>query len=254
MSWRAAFASEIGTSHVALGTPCQDSCIVLVEGGSDPVLGIFVSDGAGSAAFGGEGADLAVEVASRFWSEAVEKKSIWNEEFAFSCVAAVRAAIQTSADASGRSMRDYACTFLGVVASRSDVLLMQVGDGGIVIDFGDGLSAPIRPMSGMYANMTNFLTDDDALSVMAVRHFAGMITRVAAFTDGLQHLALHMATNSPHQPFFSRFFDVLAKTSEHQDGEVEAALRRFLQSTAVNERTDDDKTLALAVWNGAGQG
>ena len=56
-----------------------------------------------------------------------------------------------------------------------------------------------------------------------------------------------MATNTAHEPFFKPFFSILAKTTSDQEDQLEAALVGFLNSEAVNERTDDDKTLALAV-------
>ncbi|MDY0748430.1 hypothetical protein SNE35_28280 [Paucibacter sp. R3-3] len=56
-----------------------------------------------------------------------------------------------------------------------------------------------------------------------------------------------MATNTAHEPFFAPFFKVLAAAAATQEDELQSALVRFLGSPAVNERTDDDKTLALAV-------
>ena len=61
--------------------------------------------------------------------------------------------IYATADQQGAKARDYACTFLGVVASPSATLLMQIGDGGIVVDVGNGLEVPITPMIGEYANL-----------------------------------------------------------------------------------------------------
>jgi hypothetical protein len=57
-----------------------------------------------------------------------------------------------------------------------------------------------------------------------------------------------MATNTAHVPFFTPFFNVLATATAAQEDHLQAELVRFLQSSAVNERTDDDKTLALAHW------
>jgi hypothetical protein len=102
-------------------------------------------------------------------------------------------------------------------------------------------------MSGEYANMTNFITDDEAVSIMKSRVYQSRVTRVAAFTDGLQRLALNLSNNTPHEPFFAPFFSVLATVGENKEDELTAALVAFLNSDAVNERTDDDKTLALAL-------
>ena len=56
-----------------------------------------------------------------------------------------------------------------------------------------------------------------------------------------------MATNKPHEPFFAKFFQVLASATVDKEDELHSALVRFLGSPSVNERTDDDKSLAIAV-------
>jgi hypothetical protein len=130
-------------------------------------------------------------------------------------------------------------------------LALQVGDGAIVIDVGTGPHAAFVPMSGEYANMTSFVTDEDAVQVVESRVYSEVADKVAAFTDGLQPVALNQAENTPHIPFFEAFFNVM-DTAEAADEVVlqehlTAALLRFLGSEGVNQRTDDDKTLALAL-------
>lgn len=250
MSWRIANAAEVGTSHVTTGRPCEDSCWAQVDttAAGMPVLSIFVADGAGSAARGGEGADLAVQEAASF---IVDKLKLFefglSDDLAVSCVIAIREKLYSVAAAEGLTARDYACTFLGVISSEQATLVLQVGDGGIVLDMGAGLEVPIVPMVGEYANMTHFITDEDAVNVLETKTLSGPAIRVAVFSDGLQRLALNMATNTPHEPFFAKFFSVLGNLPVDKEDEMNAALVRFLSSAAVNERTDDDKTLALAV-------
>lgn len=250
MTWRVVAASVVGTSHKTIGTACQDSCLAQVE--TDPtkplLLTIFVADGAGSATHGGKGAELAIEAATAFVDQYYDTEFVLNAEWAVECIQAVRAKIYAVADQNGAKARDYACTFLGVVASPFTTLLMQIGDGGIVVDVGNGLEVPISPMVGEYANMTNFVTDENAVDVLAVADLPARADKVAVFTDGIQRLALNMATNTAHAPFFTPFFKVLATTSATQEDQLQVELARFLQSPAVNERTDDDKTLAFAYW------
>lgn len=250
MSWRVVGASEVGTSHVALGRGCEDSCWaqVGVTASGMPFLQIFVADGAGSASNGGEGADLAIQAAADF----VEKKLRLAEfglsdELATQCVMAVREKIYARADAVGLKARDFACTFLGVLSCKLGTLVLQIGDGGIVVDVGHGLEVPVVPMTGEYANMTHFLTDEDAVNQMVTKTYPEEALRVAVFSDGLQRLALNMADNTAHEPFFANFFKVLGAATSEQEDQLHSALVRFLQSPAVNDRTDDDKTLTLAV-------
>lgn len=249
--WRVVAASVVGTSHKTIGTACQDSCLAHVEPDptKPPLLTIFVADGAGSATHGGKGAELAIEAATAFVDQHyVRTEFALNDEWAVECIQAVRAKIYAEADQNGAKARDYACTFLGVVASPFATLLMQIGDGGIVVDVGNGLEVPITPMAGEYANMTNFVTDENAIDVLVVADLPARAEKVAVFSDGIQRLALNMATNTAHAPFFTPFFMVLATASATQEDHLQAELARFLQSPAVNERTDDDKTLAFAHW------
>ncbi|MGQ7171152.1 protein phosphatase 2C domain-containing protein, partial [Escherichia sp. R-CC3] len=62
MSWRLVYASAVGTSHISADLPCQDACQMQVAWLNDqqPLLVMFLADGAGSVSQGGEGATLAV--------------------------------------------------------------------------------------------------------------------------------------------------------------------------------------------------
>jgi hypothetical protein len=193
---------------------------------------------------------LAIEAAAAFVGQyyAQAEECALTDHWAVECVQAVRAKIYAAAERQGAKARDYACTFLGVVASPLATLLMQIGDGGIVVDVGNGLAVPITPIAGEYANMTNFVTDENAIDVLVVTVLPARPDKVAVFSDGIQRLALNMATNTAHVPFFAPFFTVLAAATATQEDHLQAELARFLQSPAVNERTDDDKTLALAHW------
>jgi hypothetical protein len=254
--WRVVAAAAAGTSHIRGGKPCEDRCWAHVlpeldgalEGDSDgtrPLLSLFVADGAGSASHAAEGAEAAIQAAISFIQQA--SSLILDDQTATECVAAVRASIQERAEAAGLTGRDYACTFLGVLSSPSSTLALQVGDGGIVLDVGAGLELSMPPMSGEYANMTRFVTDEDALDALTTMIYPAPVNRVAVFTDGLERLAIDLSSLRPHEPLFERLFNVLEAASKAADEEIRAALVRFLDSPAVNERTDDDKSLALAV-------
>ncbi|MBT3067952.1 PP2C family serine/threonine-protein phosphatase [Rhodoferax sp. U11-2br] len=250
MSWRVVCASEVGTSHVAVGRDCEDSCWAQVGATANgmPFLQLFVADGAGSASNGGEGADLAIQAAADFVDKKLRQPEFGlSDELATQCVMHVRDKLYGRADALGLKARDLACTFLGVLSCKLGTLVLQIGDGGIVLDVGQGLEVPVVPMSGEYANMTHFISDEDAVSQMVTKTYPGIASRIAVFSDGLQRLALNMAENTAHEPFFDKFFKVLGASSPEQDDQLHGALVRFLQSPAVNDRTDDDKTLALAV-------
>lgn len=250
VTWRIVAASSVGTSHVTAGKECEDSCLALVEpAGLHPeTLTIFVADGAGSASHALAGAELAVEAASAYIKQALGHADFsLTEALAVDCVQAVRESLIARAETKELTPRDFACTFLGLLSNDQGTLVMQVGDGGIVVDVGEGLVVPIAPMGGEYANMTTFVTEASAIDQLATRFYPGKAQRAAVFSDGLQRLALNLAANSVHEPFFKPFFRTLATATASQEEELAPALARFLASEAVNERTDDDKTLVVAV-------
>lgn len=251
MTWRLVYASEVGTSHEHTATPCQDSCWAQVDqlASGEPLLSVFVADGAGSAAKGGEGAELAIEAAAAFVAKKLKQGEFGlSDTLATDIVLAVRERVYAAADAAGLKARDFACTFLGVLSSAHGTLVLQIGDGGVVLDTGSGLEVAVVPMSGEFVNMTHFVTDEDAVTVLATKAYPDRALKVAAFTDGIQRLALNLATNTPHEPFFAPFFNGMAKATAEQEDMLQGLLVKFLGSAPVNERTDDDKTLALALW------
>ncbi len=271
MNWRVVSAAAIGTSHRTNGSDCQDDCWAMVEQlGGERVLTVFVADGAGSARYGRDGATTAVQSAARFMAEAFASGALaltaeQAPALARDCVQAVRSAIlemasaRSDADAVGGidaidtedknsiEARDFACTFLGAISTSQATLVFQIGDGAIVLDTGNGLELFTAPMTGEYANMTHFVTQDDCLEVMVHKLYSGGALRLAAFSDGLQRLALNMSEGTPYEPFFEPFFTILAKASAEQEDMLQTQLAAFLDSAPVNERTDDDKSLALAV-------
>ena len=160
--WRVVAASAVGTSHIANGSECQDHCLAQVKTNptQPPLLTIFLSDGAGSATFGGTGAQLAIQAASIYAGQHyVHSGFVPSAHWAKKCIQDVRANIFADAVKRDAKARDYACTFLGIVASPFATLVMQIGDGGIVVDIGSGFIVPIAPMSGEYVNLTSFVTD-----------------------------------------------------------------------------------------------
>lgn len=242
MAWRLLAGRAQGTSHLLDNTPCEDYFCTEVDDGA---LSVFVADGAGSAQCGGEGAKIACETALAF----AKTQSAAAEHFARDCVIAIQQAILSRCENSKENYtpRDFACTFLALLTNQEKTLCFQVGDGAIIVDTGEGLAVAIAPMQGEYANMTHFVSDDDALEHLVVETLEARPEKIALMTDGLQRLALNLSSNTPHQPFFKPFFDALLNTPCDQDEDLQTALEQFLNSELVNVRTDDDKTLVLGV-------
>lgn len=249
MNWRHLCACATGTSHVSGGTPCQDSGFVapVKSPKGNSFLIALAADGAGSAAYSAEGAELACEAAGRFLCEHIEMSGddVLSTDLALKCLEQVRSAIFSAADARQNTSREYACTLVGCIVGPTEALAFQMGDGALVFSSGTGFYPVFWPDAGEYANMTYFVTDENAekrLQATIVR----APDEIAVMTDGLQRLALVFATREVHAPFFEPMFRVLRRAGSDECDNLTHHLVQFLDSPEVNERTDDDKTLILA--------
>ena len=80
---------------------------------------------------------------------------------------------------------------------------------------------------------------------MQVSVYEKAVNLLAVMSDGLTRLAIKLPADEPHLPFFQPLFAFVA----HADEEEQASrhLVDFLTSERVCARTDDDKSLVLAV-------
>jgi hypothetical protein len=142
-------------------------------------------------------------------------------------------------------LREFAATLLMSIMSPDWIALLQLGDGMIVLETGrQEYWCPIPPSNdSQYVNDTHFITDSNYHEFARYRSLPAVdVHGIALLTDGLQLLASNTATHEPHPPFFRPLF-AFASRSDASNEELEA----FLDSDRVCQRTDDDKTLVLAV-------
>jgi hypothetical protein len=209
------------------------------------------SDGAGSAAHGGAGAELVV-AAARHWFDTriAGASSPLCTKAAETCLQAVRDRLFALAADLEVHPRELASTLLIAIVAPEEALFAQLGDGGIVIESDGALDVPIWPHEGEFANSTYFTTDEGAPSRLSVVRTDTLVTGVALFTDGLQRLTLDFAARTVHAPFFLPLFTHLRRCADVDARSLDEALARMLESSAINDRTDDDKTLVLATTRG----
>ena len=125
--------------------------------------------------------------------------------------------------------------------------VLQIGDGLIAYRDSDAWGWFFWPQKGQYANTTNFLIEDDAEAKFERVTVRDRITEVAVMSDGLENIALHLATLSIHEPFLEAVLAPLRASSETGLSlRVSQALAGFLASERIASRTDDDLTLVLA--------
>jgi hypothetical protein len=251
--WRIALASEIGTSHEAAGTPCQDYADhAIVETPLGQVLIVAVSDGAGSAAHSNVGSSIAVRTfiskVEIFIRDGGQVSGI-DAAQASRWVRDAADAANAAAEVNDHDARDHSCTLLAAIIGAEHGAFVQIGDGAIVVSHGDedGWSYVFWPQHGEFANTTNFIQSTELESVIAFELAPRRIDEVAIFSDGIENLVLHKASRSVQQSFFHSMIQPVRSSSTvglHEA--LSHALHQYLASSAICDRTDDDKTLVLA--------
>jgi hypothetical protein len=247
-TWHIVGASVGGTSHQQNDIPCQDAhgYRVLLNG----AVVIAVADGAGTASRSHEGAQRAVEQAldtlERDLAYDVPRTEFAWQRLMTDAFRQAREAIVRHAGWEDASLRDFAATLTCAVASDEGLALGQIGDCLAVARTGkdDPLFVATQPQRGEYANETFFLTLDDALEHLQVQVYPP-VQALALMSDGLVRLAVNVVENVPHTPFFRPLLDFAVAMKDEKKAQEQLAA--FLASERVCARTDDDKTLVLAV-------
>lgn len=250
MRWKSTHASVTGKAHTDRGEGGQDfssACSIRI-GNADIFIGL-AADGAGSTTDGGQGAAIACASLCTQITGALGKDSdlsrITDEDIK-GWIAASREAIVAGAEKSGKRLRDFACTVLGSVAGNGRAVFFQIGDGAIVAGSGAEYDTVFWPEQGEYANTTYFITDEDFQNHLHISHRESP-DEIALFTDGLQALVLSFSQKKAHAGFFRPLFEALRNNPDNETNAFSGTLAAFLGREDIGARSDDDKTLVLAV-------
>lgn len=249
--WQVISAAVQGLSHQKQGLPCQDaleySCL---RGG---ILLVALADGAGSALHAELGAQAAVQASVDWLHTGLENDQPiqcceWAEVI-WKTFQNARNALEQLAEEHDEPLRSFATTLTCLVATRERLVVGQLGDGAVVAIGEEGdLNTVTTLQRGEYANETNFLTQDQALDLVAIQVIDDQIQALAVMSDGLTRIALKRPNNEPHPPFFKPLFAFVESSASSNDpAQANDALIEFLNSPRVCERTDDDKALVLAL-------
>lgn len=244
-AWRMAGASIAGTAHVAEGGACQDRHRLHVT--RKGTLIAVVSDGAGSAWLGGEGAALLcehiVDGLDRHFDTAPIAQDRATLLAACRAVQASVASARATAAASGEPLSAFHATLVGAV--------VQPGIGGLFFHIGDGAALAVAedgarwllspPHNGAYANTTYFFTERDWRRHLRFALIPPGYETIFVMSDGVTELGLD--GTEPAMPFLAPIGNLLAGASREAG---EAALIATLDGDAVCARTHDDKTLIWA--------
>jgi len=208
---------------------------------------IVCSDGAGSATHSDVGSKLACEAVLTFVRNKLEQCGSvggLSDELIRDAYRAADARLAAEAESLDVKKREFACTLLLAIVDSEGALFAQIGDGAMVVRSAEAFTAIFWPQSGEYVNTTNFLTSENFLDFVEIARLEAAPTDVAVFTDGLERLVLRFAEKTVHEPFLRPLFERIRATEDVDS--LFPLLCSYLDSKAINERTDDDKTLILA--------
>ncbi|PPA75607.1 protein phosphatase 2C domain-containing protein [Achromobacter spanius] len=250
--WTWISASQIGTSHIRTGQRLQDaySCFGVLVGDRNFFVGI-VSDGAGSAELGGQGASLVCRNIAKFVrSHLSTLKILPSGSIIEEWIDRVRDLIYNVAKLRGKDARDFACTLICVISDGDSSIVAHVGDGCLVAreHASELWFAPSWPDHGEYASTTSFLTDQPTVS-LRISSIDIRVDVLALFTDGIERLVLDFSEKIPSSKFFNAIADPVLRSTVPmgKDAALSFQLKRYLGDEQVTARTDDDKTLVVAV-------
>lgn len=251
--WNTAYASSIGTSHEKTGSPCQDASycrIVQTNDGEEIFLGV-ASDGAGSASRSEVGSKLVVEMFLKKFSELIKSEDdiqLINRNYILNWLEEVKTQIFIRAKNEDLNPREFACTVLVAIVGVSNSIFFQVGDGAIIISEApnDDYFCIFWPQHGEFANQTNFIIQENLQEILEFEHSQNQINRIALFTDGIERLVLDFSDKSVYPPSMNSIFEWLQNDTQSNLTESQSsALNAFLNSSFINSRTDDDKSLVM---------
>jgi len=259
--WKTIVKCAVGVSHQQQNLPYQDYGNYFIF--KERCLLGAVADGAGSAKYSDIGSKIAVNTAISFlkayFDELIEKKRLFPQiprqntpninqaqNLYTDLLKEVLKAINEEAQRLNCSYQDLACTLIIFFALPNSITAMQIGDGFLAVRPVDGdLQLLFTPDKGEYINETTFITSSNAFEEMQVKVLEKPCSFICASTDGLEKVAINFKDWQPFPPFFNPLEEYMKETVEtHEDDQY---IIDFLNSERLNARTNDDKTLLLAL-------
>lgn len=243
MTWIVGGGVATGTMHVATGIKCQDACAYLAQGDT---LFACIADGAGTAPLSHMGSTFVtqefLQLCSRqfLYKMYVQKEARnWLNE----AIKALHYGLLREAHTLAVPISHLATTFTACIATPSYIVAAQIGDGFLVGGGHASFNLLLWEEHKEFINETHFLTD---------KSYKARILSTSAYdflalgTDGVSSVAIDPYQKIAHEGFFSPFQEYLS-TQPFED-ELEGELKKFLNSERLNKKTEDDKTLLVALY------
>ena len=239
-----------GAQEGKTGQPCSDVVGVLHIAEKDMVIAAL-ADGAGTALYGGVGAQVAVGAALAFMQALCNHDLVLNaahyEDLLIALLTSVRTAIRKHARTHHpvSAFEDFATTFLLVIATDQSFAALQVGDGFILRQDSDlslhlCTQAPLRE----YVNQSHFLTDDTLHPQMVF--WPHRVDFWSLSSDGLESVAIDHALQRPHPGFWAPFQSYLQAAPSGLA--LCQEIKSFLASPPLSKKVKDDRSLIIGGW------
>lgn len=261
-NWRVAGATTLGDYHARERRLNQDAILWAPADGTGARIVAAVSDGHGAALHfrSDRGARIAVERAVEVLAWHMDDDDPGEEALPGALVAAWRAAVvedmradpaDRSGERPGALLAPYGATLVAAAATASELMLLQIGDGDLLLIYPGANSSvsgrvvrPFAPDPGLIGEQTYSLCMDDA---------EGHVRTASLWRDegGDWPLAIVMATDGVSKSFRddAAFHDALRQLVGQAAGDwngFEAELADWL--AAISHRgSGDDASLCLAL-------
>ena len=244
--WHIQCASVTGRGHRRAGKPLQDRTFTLKSGG---VTAAALSDGAGSAEWSQEGAQIAAETACRILCGQFERlyQAKTPTELRRAVLDPVRDALERRAVELCVPVSELACTLLAVAAQGDRYLIFHLGDGVIAYQKAGAVRVASVPWNGESVNSTVFITSRDALRHCRV--YRGTQTELEGFclmSDGCEP-ALYDRRRNRMAPLLRILFRQVQLLKKEISSEILDAVMQNL----IAARTQDDCSMVLLTRPGA---
>ncbi|WP_048152763.1 PP2C family serine/threonine-protein phosphatase [Methanolacinia paynteri] len=242
-----------GSSHIKKGVPCQDA--FRSEKTDSGEIIVAVADGLGSAEHSEIGAKIAVNTAvdkikSLFTNSdyGIPDASLMkNRDIITEAFSASRTALEDFAGDNGYPLKKLACTLIVAFTWERYLTTGHIGDGAVTALIQDEIRIISDPGNSEYVNEVTPLTSGKIEDNIRINENIPYVSVFAAFTDGCQRAFLVRKNGEylPYEPFFRPIFTYAKDVADEEEASKEIV--RFLESDKMNENSDDDKTLVIAV-------
>ena len=257
--WKVAAVSVAGTKHQRASAECQDASRAFWDEGTH-CLFLIAADGAGYASHAGLAAREVVKLLAELGPKLLrENKGLVEdaqrlETYALELAKLARGKLLSLAEerSDDLTLDAFATTLNLAIYIPSYLVSLQVGDGFILaITDEPAIISIFEPSKGEYANETSFLTSYESFGdLKASGHLKVSVVEsegicgLALLTDGLEYAAM----KRPGQPNASFLLQLMDQLGHVPTNDFRQSLHSYLStSQKLQELTDDDKTLVLAL-------